>query len=185
MARPVAAKGAMGFLAVLLLSSALLSGCTQYDFADELTEGVCDHMSGLDRDHCYQYLARVMHEPKYCEEIMHPGPWSKCYVYIGYCGELKKQATGDGAYTYYDCIQYMAVKSHSLLLCNTIEEGIRSGSNDLNPRGVSRQTCIDMATEDCGHIGQVACEDPFSKNSLTKKYCVFGKLDMGRCVADT
>ena len=185
MALMAGGKGAPVGLAVLCLVFAWLSGCAGYDFADQLTEGVCDQMPGLDRDHCYQYLARVEHEPKYCEEIHNPGPWSKCYVYLGYCSELAKQATGDGAYTYYDCIQYMAVRAHSVSLCNTIDEGLRSGSNDLNPRGVSRQTCIDLATGDCGHIGQVACEDLFSKNTLTNKYCVFGKLDMGRCVADT
>ena len=172
-------------LILVCIAWVVVFGCIIADVPDELTKGVCDKMSGLERDHCYQYLARTEHDPEYCEQIVNPGPRSKCYIYLGYCGELSKQATGDGAYTYYDCIQWMGVEAHSISMCNEIGEGLRFGSNDLNPKGVSRQTCIDLATENCGHIGQDACEDPFSRNNLTKKYCVAGKLDMGRCVPDT
>jgi hypothetical protein len=53
--------------------------------------------------------------------------------------------------------------------------------NDLNPTGISKETCIKRVTENCGHIGQNACFD----NNYKKDYCVEGWVGSGKCAPDS
>ena len=90
-------------------------------------------------------------------------------------------ATGDGAYTKYDCYQYKAIQDRSVRLCEEYLDVYSSyNRNDLNPTGISKETCIKRVTEKCGHIGQNACFDNYYK----KDYCVEGWIGTGKCVPD-
>lgn len=179
MARVAGGLGALVCLVLLSIAMMAAAGCTGKEAGDTLAEGVCEKLSGLDRDHCYQNLARSTNNRDLCFEIQNPGPKSKCLIYLMDCFELSEKATGDGAYTRYDCYQYRAVQLQSVEICESyIEEGYRSGGNDLNPGGVSRNICIERVTENCGHIGQNVCRDK-NKN---QNYCLYGMMDMGKCV---
>lgn len=166
--------------ALLCLALVITAGCSFSE--DLLSEGLCDRMSGLDRDHCFQQLAKDQGSSEYCAKIENAGPKSKCYIYLDDCSRLNLLATGDGAYTRYDCYQYLAVQYHSVDYCRERLKDYTSGNrNDLNPTGISMDTCIQRATEYCGHIGQISCYDVF----YNKAYCVTGKESQGNCVAET
>lgn len=166
--------------AIVCCALVITAGCSFTE--DLLSEGLCDKMSGLDRDHCFQQLARDVRDSEYCAKIENAGPRSKCYIYLNECDKLGLLATGDGAYTRYDCLQYMAVEYRSVDYCREKLKDYTSGNrNDLNPTGIGMDTCIQRATEHCGRIGQLACYDGI----YNKVYCVTGKVSQGNCIAET
>lgn len=168
-------KGAVVCLGIVCIAASLIAGCTVTDTGFALTEEVCEKLSGLDRDHCYQQVAVSQGWPVLCEKIEHPGPRSKCLLYLGQCRELNKLATGDGAYTSYDCWQYNAEKGTSIRLCEeAIGTYVSSNRNDLNPSGISKEICIKRVTAKCGHIGQEVCVDHWNGDKL---FCVEGRVD--------
>lgn len=174
----------VGLVCLLLISMAasVISGCLVPDVGIVLTEDICEKMSGKERDHCFLNVARGKDDPAICQKIEDPGPRSKCSVYLGTCGDLSWQATGDGAYTKYDCYQYQAISYGSIRLCEDLLHDIVSyNRNDLNPRGVSQAICVERVAENCGHIGQKVCYDRYYKNN----YCVYGMMDNGQCVPRT
>lgn len=169
----------LGLVCILVVATA---GCSVMDTGTALSEGICEKLSGLDRDHCYQAVARAQNNPELCAKIEGAGPKSKCYLYLGLCDMLGARATGDGAYTMFDCWQYRAISLGSVKVCEEYLEEYRSGNrNDLNPDGVSREICIRRVTEHCGHAGQNACYD--KRNELY--YCVNGTRIADRCEADS
>ena len=122
-----------------------------YQTTDSLG-GLCEQISGKDRDYCYQNIARFSGNALLCGKIEEPGPKSKCRIFIAewwkrgsWCDPLSRQSTGNGAYTYYDCVQYLAVKLNDPKLCENIGQDISSEGNDLNEKGVSLTICIDLA----------------------------------------
>jgi hypothetical protein len=173
-------------LALLSIMVMLTSGCIHNmwlsDQYDTITENVCEKMSGMERDHCYQYAARVLSDKAQCDKINHPGPKSKCRIYLRDCSnkDMQWNSTGDGAYTKNDCLQYNAIQYQSIKFCEEMQSGYGSGYNDLNPGRVSRETCIQRVTEKCGHIGQEACNDKLRQSN----YCVEGQMDRGQCVPE-
>lgn len=182
MARMLEKTEALLVLALLCGAMMTTSGCTGKAAGFVLAESACERLSGFDRDHCYQYLARVEKDTELCEKIENRGPWSKCHIYLGDCLDLPMRATGDGAYTRYDCGQYLAVERQSVDLCEyTFKEGYRGGPNDLNPKGTSLEICIEAVTKNCGQIGENVCWD----KETNKKYCMYGMIDMGKCIAKT
>ncbi len=148
----------------------------------DITEKNCERVSGIGRDHGYKNLAVNRGNSTLCEKVEDPGPKSKCYLELGEGSRHRFQATADGAYTKYDCYQYNAIQDRSVRLCEEYLDVYVSWSrNDLNPTGVSKETCIKRVTENCGHIGQNACFD----NHYKKDYCVEGWVGSGKCVPDT
>ncbi len=113
-------------LVLITIAFSVTAGCVIPGVKIVLSEEVCEKMSGLDRDHCYQNVARAEGDSKICENIHNPGPWSKCLIYTGDCSQLSSQATGDGAYTRYDCYQYLAIEYGSVKIC---EEELRDFIN--------------------------------------------------------
>jgi len=169
-------------LVLITIAFSVTAGCEVLDAEIMLSEEVCEKMSGLDRDHCYQTVARAQGDPDICENINNPGPKSKCYIYLGQCSELRSLATGDGAYTRYDCYQYRAIEYGSVKLCEEDIEDYKSANrNDLNPTGISQDICIKRVTENCGNIGQPVCYDKWKQYN----FCVSGMMDMGKCVPKT
>jgi hypothetical protein len=163
--------------------------------ATETLGGVCGYISGEDRDRCYQYIARFSGNALLCGKIGGAGPRSRCRIYIAewwkkgsWCDPLSRQQAGNGSYTYYDCIQYLAVKFKDPGLCDALGKDISTAGNDLNEKGVSLITCIDSAGTSCGHIGQNTCTsiEPRSApgGNLTREinYCLEGRNSGGRCV---
>lgn len=164
---------------LIIMAFSVIAGCLVPDVGIVLSEDVCEKMSGLDRDHCYLNVARAKDNPEICEKINNPGPRSKCSVYLGTCSDLSWQATGDGAYTSYDCAQYRAINYGSVKLCEDDIRDFKSANrNDLNPTGISQDICIKRVTENCGNIGQTVCFDKYYKYN----FCVYGMMDMGKCV---
>ena len=157
--------------------------------------GVCELISGEDQDHCYQYIARFSGNAIVCGKIEEAGPRSKCRIFVAewwkkgsWCNPLARQSTGNGSYTYYDCIQYLAVKFKDPGLCDSIGRDISAAGNDLNEQGVSMTRCIDLAGTSCGHIGQNACISlesrlaPDGKLMKEISYCLEGRNLDDRCV---
>ena len=174
-------RGAVVCLGLICIILAMTAGCSVINsFAQEDTpEENCLKKSGIDRDHCYKNLAVISRNSTFCEKIEDPGPKSKCYLELGLCNKLFSQATGDGAYTRFDCYQFTAIKYNSIKMCNEFLYGYKSqNTNDLNPTGVSKEICINRITEICGHIGQNACFDAYEY----KHYCVEGAVEAGKCV---
>jgi hypothetical protein len=129
--------------------------------ATETLGSVCGYIPGEDRDMCYQYIARFSGNALLCGKIEGAEPRRRCRIYIAewwkkgsWCDPLSRQPAGNGSYTYYDCIQYLAVKFKDPGLCDTIGKDISAAGNDLNEKGVSLTTCIDSAGASCVHIGQ-------------------------------
>ena len=163
--------------------------------ATESLGGVCELISGEDQDHCYQYIARFSGNAILCGKIEEAGPRSKCRIFVAewwkkgsWCNPLARQSTGNGSYTYYDCIQYLAVKFKDPGLCDSIGQDISAAGNDLNEQGVSMTRCIDLAGTSCGHIGQNACISlesrlaPDGKLMKEISYCLEGRNIGERCV---
>lgn len=174
--------GAGFLLCLICVLVVVTAGCSVMDTGTGLSEGICEKLSGLDRDHCYQTVARAQNNPALCAKIEGAGPKSKCYLYLGLCDQLGARATGDGAYTMFDCWQYRAISLGSVRVCEEYLAEYRSGNrNDLNPEGVSREICIRRVTEHCGHPGQSACYD--KRNGIL--YCVNGTRISDRCEADS
>jgi len=161
--------------------------------ATESLGGVCEQISGEDRDHCYQYIARFSGNALLCGKIDEAGPRSKCRIFVAewwkkgsWCNPLSRQLTGNGSYTYYDCIQYLAVKFKDPGLCDIIGQDISAAGNDLNEQGVSLTKCIDLAGTSCGHIGQNACTsiEPLlaPEGKSMGNYCLEGRNSGEKCV---
>jgi hypothetical protein len=175
--------GAVVCLGIVCIMMVMTAGCSYAMYTSgDMTEEDCLRVSGIDRDHCYKNLAVSRGNSTLCGKIEDPGPKSKCYLELGECGRLSFQATGDGAYTKYDCYQYKAIQDRSVRLCEEyLDVYVSWNRNDLNPTGVSKETCIKRVTEKCGHIGQNACFDYYYK----KDYCVEGWIGSGKCVPDS
>ncbi|MDD1695605.1 MAG: hypothetical protein LUQ54_01775 [Methanoregula sp.] len=166
-------------LVLITMAFSVIAGCQASDIGFVLTPEVCEKMSGLDRDHCYQNVARAKGDPELCREINNPGPRSKCFVYLGKCEELGRQATGDGAYTFYDCAQYRAIEYGSVQMCENDLSHFRSENrNDLNPTGISEGTCKERVLKNCGSYGMNVCYDKF----YNMEYCEYGVKENGKCV---
>lgn len=163
--------------------------------ATESLGGGCEQLSSENRDSCYLHIARFSGNALLCGKIGEAGPKSKCRIYIAewwkkgsWCDPLSRQFFGDSTYTYYDCIEYLAVKFKDPRLCDNIGQDISGGGNDLNEKGVSLTKCIDLAGSSCGQIGQNACssiEPPLSPagNLIGEiNYCLEGQNSGGRCV---
>jgi hypothetical protein len=161
--------------------------------ATESLGGVCEQISGEDRDHCYQYIARFSGNALLCGKIDEAGPRSKCRIFVAewwkkgsWCNPLSRQLIGNGSYTYYDCIQYLAVKFKDPGLCDIIGQDISAAGNDLNEQGVSLTKCFDLASTSCGHIGQNACTsiEPLlaPEGKRMGNYCLEGRNSGERCV---
>lgn len=188
MAQGAGGRGALVCLVLLMIAVMTFAGCTGKEAGEALAEGACEKLSGLDRDHCYQQIAKFNGDGKLCEKIEHPGPKSKCFIYAAettnfgyYCNKLGKLASGDGAYTFYDCVQYLAVQWQDPQLCKGLKGLGQSGSNDLNPKGISEKTCLDLAGKTCGKIGQKACVDREMSSVSTNYYCMEGEEIGGMC----
>lgn len=201
MARMAGGLGALVCLALLSIAMMAAAGCTGKEAGDTLSEGVCEKLSGLDRDHCYQQIAKFNGDGKLCEKIEHPGPKSKCIIFVEElmtgrerpwlvspgqrCFLLDSKSSMDGSYTRGDCYQYLAVAWQDPKFCdNLLKYDLAGGSNDLNKQGVSYDTCVRLAGADCGHIGQPACLDRLDLNLQTQKYCLEGQMDRGKCVPE-
>ena len=163
--------------------------------ATESLGGLCEHISGEDRGHCYQYIARFSGNALLCGKIEEAGSRSKCRIFVAawwkkgsWCNPLSRQPTGNDSYTYYDCIQYLAVKFKDPGLCDFIGQDISALGNDLNEQGVSLTKCIDLAGTSCGHIGQNSCTSiepllaPEGKRMGEISYCLEGRNSGERCV---
>jgi hypothetical protein len=169
----------LGMVCIMLVMTAGCGAITSRWAQEDLTEKDCLEKSGIDRDHCYKNLAVTSNNSTLCEKIEDPGPNSKCYLELGLCNKLFSQATGDGAYTKYDCYQYKAISKESITLCEDLLKGYESQStNDLNPNGISKEICIKKITKNCGHLGQNACHDKYYQ----KDYCVEGVVETFKCV---
>lgn len=174
-------RGAVVCLVMICIILTMTAGCSVIDgfTQGDTPEESCLKMFGIDRDHCYKNLAVKSRNSTFCEKIENPVPNSKCYLELGLCNKLFSQATGDGAYTRFDCYQYMAINYRSIKMCDEFLYGYEShNTNDLNPTGVSKEICIKRITENCGHIAQNACFDAYENNH----YCVEGAVESGKCV---
>lgn len=202
-------RSALVWLSVLVAVMLATSGCSHVgrkiaslgmsqEISGQVADAVCERLSGMDHDHCFQQIAKVSSNPLLCEKIDHPGPKSKCTIFVEElmeererpwivqpgqrCYLLQTKSSGDGAYTMGDCFQYLAVAWQDPLLCdNLLKNDLKGGSNDLNKQGVSYDTCVRLAGARCGHIGQPACLD---RNLQNQKYCLEGQMDRGNCVPE-
>jgi hypothetical protein len=176
MTRELRVMVCLGMVCIMLVMTAGCSDAIIDAFfpSKEMSEEDCERETGIDRDHCYKNLAKRIGNATLCKKIVDPGPNSKCYLELGRCDKLFSQATGDGAYTKFDCYQYKAIQDQSVRLCEEYLDVYSSyNRNDLNPTGVSKEICIKRVTEKCGHIGQNACFDWYYK----EEYCVEGQTE--------
>ncbi|HSQ92995.1 MAG TPA: hypothetical protein VLL74_01715, partial [Methanoregula sp.] len=177
-------------LCVVLLA-VLATGCTGKDAGETLAGGVCDQLSGKDRDHCYQQIAKFNGDINLCREVEGAGPKTKCVIFVAettkdakLCQGLPIVHTGSGAYLYYDCVQYSAVALNDPELCDMLGHDYtdRTG-NDLNPKGVDIDTCQYLASSQCGLVGKAGCVATSDLNgNQGARYCLEGELSNGRCI---
>ena len=147
---------ALAGLIVILVYSA---GCS------EAGEKACEALSGSDKDHCYQNLARASGDDSLCDKIAGAGPASKCFAYIAsdqenliICETIEEMPWHHDreAYRYQDCILYVARNNNCPECCSAISQDYYGSATDLNPyMEVTRAKCISNIP--CGKSGQPAC----------------------------
>ena len=144
-----------GFIVVMVFGA----GCS------EVGEKACEALSGDDRDHCYQNIAKTTGDSSLCDKIEGAGPASKCFAYVANVnGEFSSCASmtekpwygNYEAYRREDCILYVARSGNCPDCCQLISNEYRSPATDLNPyMEVTRDTCLEMTQ--CGKPGELAC----------------------------
>ena len=138
---------AFGLLAAMIIAA----GCTR------MGEESCEALSGRDKDHCYQNIAKITGNLELCNKIEGPGPASKCYAYVaGLNGEISTcmnmpsmpWSRDTESYRWADCILYVARTTNCPEFCETLLQ-YEGGATDLSPGvTVSQKYC--KASIKCG-----------------------------------
>lgn len=153
-----------GLVIILIIAS----GCT------EMGEDACGALSGRDRDHCYQNMAKITGNLELCKKVEGGGPASKCYAYVaGLNGEISTCVAMENmpwhhdteAYRWQDCVMYAARTSNCPDFCDYLES-YKGQATDLNPyMTVSLESC--RKNINCGQSGQPACRTGSGRSVTT------------------
>lgn len=154
---------------LLTISLLFLTGCF-------LTDTICGSIK--DGDHCYKFFAEIENNEKYCEEIRHVGPQSKCYMMLAKQRKIvdmcEKMPSGWGAYERNTCIQLVAKEAQDPTICDHMDDRINSPT-DVTPEGASLEICRKVSQTDpgkgnCGWNGQPCCDRSYCKEEFVCNY---------------